>query len=319
MHVTERPLNNHKNNMSYRTLALISGLFVGAGALLATLSPAMPSVVSFVSPYCTTEIPQPTILAHAGFAYDVGSGTVLFSKNADAQLPLASLTKLMTVLTALRALPPTSTVTITADSLSPDGEYGLKVGERWTARDLANFTLIASANDGARALMLAAVAALHEQQSDFFKAMNTAAQNLGLSQTFFLNETGLDVSTTTAGAYGSAHDVAHLIAYAALQNSDSFEDSVLPKANFVSLSGVTHSIENTSMTASSLLSSRASKTGYTDLAGGNLAVVFEPVPGHPVAVAVLGSTREGRDADVSTVAKYVSEVSRRAILCSSSI
>jgi D-alanyl-D-alanine carboxypeptidase len=47
----------------------------------------------------------------------------------------------------------------------------------------------------------------------------------------------------------------------------------------------------------------ASKTGYTDLAGGNLAVIFEIAPMHPIAISVLGSSTAGRFADVRKLAE----------------
>jgi D-alanyl-D-alanine carboxypeptidase len=49
-----------------------------------------------------------------------------------------------------------------------------------------------------------------------------------------------------------------------------------------------------------------SKTGYTDLAGGNLAVVFDAGIGHPVAVVVLGSTKEERFTDVQRLVRATS-------------
>jgi D-alanyl-D-alanine carboxypeptidase (penicillin-binding protein 5/6) len=268
-----------------------------------------------VPKYCTTEPAGPAVLARAAYAFDIQSGHILYGKNADAQLPLASLTKVMTIATALSILSPTSTVTISADALSSEGDYGLQLGEKWRAGDLADFTLVVSANDGARALMLAAAAAAHQSSEQFYAAMNKHAAEWGLTQMYFRNETGLDLSPVAAGAYGSASDVAHLFSKVTTLYPSFFDRSVLPRHSFTSLSGVTHTVDNTSMVASSLMASSISKTGYTDLAGGNLGLVFEPLPGRPVAIAVLGSTREGRDSDVMVLANFVTTRLKRDILC----
>lgn len=302
--------------MTKRLLAITLGCVVGAALLYAHLAP-LPESYATVLPYCEKTTAQPQVAARAAYAYDAATGVVLYEKNSNTQLPLASLTKVMTVVTALDMLTPTTTVTITSDALRPEGEYGLTAGERWRVSDLADFTLVASANDGARALMLAAAEARGIRHEQFFAAMNQRARTLGLTETYFMNETGLDLSASTAGAYGSAHDIAVLFSYVALEYPDVVGRSVVPRGTFVSLSGTEHPVQNTSLLASSLLASSLSKTGYTDLAGGNLAVVFEPVLGHPVAVAVLGSTREGRDADAAAVARYAAVELRRLTLCAS--
>jgi D-alanyl-D-alanine carboxypeptidase len=145
--------------------------------------------------------------------------------------------------------------------------------------------------------------------------MNHEADRLGLTQTFFVNDTGLDVSSTMAGAYGSARDVAHLVTAVALEMPDVVERTPLPEATFVSNSGKRYVAKNTSLVGGGLTGAVATKTGYTDLAGGNMVALFEPVPGHRIALSVLGSTRDGRDADIRALADYAIRDIRRVILC----
>lgn len=303
--------------MDMRIVALIGGCIIGASGIAYAVSnePIVLDIAYATPAYCAQAPTEPAVLARSAYAFDAATGIVLFDKNADAQLPLASLTKIMTVLMARSVLTPTTTVQISKDALAADGEYGFKIGEAWTAEDLTDFTLIESANDGARALMLAAAAALHETPEEFLEGMNRRARAIGLSSTFFLNETGLDVSTSIAGAYGSARDIAHLMAYVSMHEPGIFEQSTDQTSTFVSLSGVVHKAENTSLVAGSLAASSASKTGYTDLAGGNLSLVFEPSPGHPIGIAVLGSSREGRDQDVRTIAQFATKEIKRQLLC----
>ncbi len=295
-----------------RLTALIAGCMIGAGYTALWYIPQDSVALSAAS--CnelSTE--APSVTAEAAFVADISTGNILYQKNAEAQLPLASLTKLMTVVTALEALGPDHEVHITEAALSPEGDSGLTRGERWSAQDLAHFSLIESSNDGAHALGLAVVDALGLETGGFIDTMNRRARLLGLAQTFFLDDTGLDISLTTAGAYGSARDAATLLAHIAILSPESVERSVMPTWSFVSKSGTVHQAENTTLLASLYPSAIGSKTGYTDLAGGNLAFMFEAIPGHPVVIAVLGSTREGREVDTVRLATFAkNEVLRQA-------
>ena len=62
-----------------------------------------------------------------------------------------------------------------------------------------------------------------------------------------------------------------------------------------------HTLENTNQTIDAIPSPLLSKTGFTDLAGGNLVVVFDAGINHPVAVVVLGSTKDERFSDVQAL------------------
>ena len=62
--------------------------------------------------------------------------------------------------------------------------------------------------------------------------------------------------------------------------------------------GFTHNVENTNTSAAAIPGLIGSKTGFTDLAGGNLAVVFDVGLSRPVIAVVLGSTKETRFTDI---------------------
>jgi D-alanyl-D-alanine carboxypeptidase (penicillin-binding protein 5/6) len=143
--------------------------------------------------------------------------------------------------------------------------------------------------------MAAAASALGGNAVD---VMNRRAKELGLTQMYFFNPTGLDLDIETAGAYGSAHDVAVLAATFLEQFPAQFEATAA--APTVSISNGAHALE-AAATAAPLLDIPGligAKTGYTDLAGGNLVAAFDIKVGHPIIVAVLGSTRDGRFDDV---------------------
>ncbi|MBI3573466.1 D-alanyl-D-alanine carboxypeptidase [Candidatus Kaiserbacteria bacterium] len=264
---------------------------------------------------CAHIEPDLSLMAQAAYAIDLKTGRTLYTKNANAQLPFASLAKLATIATARQSISPDDTVVISREALTPEGDSGFKMGEEWRAADLIDFTLITSSNDGAHAIALAASEKKNETLEAFIQNMNDVARSLGMNETFFTNDTGLDISSTTASAYGSARDMATLITHLVKADPRLVEGSRDERKTFVSLSGYTHVAQNTSDVIGTLSGAVASKTGYTDLAGGNLAVVFEPLLGRPVAAVVLGSTRDGRNADMEALARGAKSALTRVIIC----
>ena len=245
--------------------------------------------------------------AKAAYVLDVNQNKTLFSLNEDAQLPLASLTKIMTAVTALSLIPDYTSVTIVRDFLSPEGDSELLVDEKWKLKDLVNLTLVNSSNDGARAIASAAGAFkknlndYNMGRREFIYEMNKKTKELRLSQTYFLNETGLDESAAISGGYGSAKDMTMLMKYA-LQNFPSvFEGTRKENLIINSLNEIKHDLQNTNKEVNNIPLLLGSKTGYTDLAGGNLVIGFDAGFNRPIIITVLGSTEEGRFEDVEAL------------------
>ncbi len=251
------------------------------------------------------------LFAKAAYVYDPETGDVLFARSAELQLPLASLTKLMTALVASNKLADNDTVVINDAALREDGASGLEGGERWSFKKLLGFTLVSSSNDGAHALASAAGATLlltpQAQASDkesvdtFVANMNAEAKRLGMSQTYFLNPTGLDESVGQSGAYGSADDIAHLMAYILKAKPELLSATPATKLVTTDQNGEVKTVKNTNTAIGDFPGLIASKTGYTDLAGGNLAIAFDAGLAHPIIIVVLGSTEEGRFIDAKTL------------------
>jgi D-alanyl-D-alanine carboxypeptidase (penicillin-binding protein 5/6) len=241
--------------------------------------------------------------AKSAYVFDMANQKILFQKNSEAQLPLASLTKLMTALVAMNLSPKDSHITIRKEFLTTEGDSGLLAGENWKLSDLLDFSLVVSSNDGARSVASVIGAELANTNDfnlgrlDFIKQMNKEAQTLGLKQTYFINETGLDENDTEAGAYGSAEDVAKLMEYMLTNKPEILEITRYADSTISSLS-TTHNAESTDTAINKIPGLIAGKTGYTALAGGNLAVAFDASIGHPIIVVVLGSTEQGRFDDV---------------------
>lgn len=233
--------------------------------------------------------------ARAAYVYDVRNDRALYSKHGDTTLPLASLTKIMTAFVAMSDIPTSQEVTISSAALATDGDSGLIVGERWNVFDLAAFMLVISSNDGATALR-----ETYENITggSFIAAMNNHAKKLELTNTTFVNESGLDEGWGEETNAGSAHDMARLLAYAVHQSPELFEDTRRDEAVFTSLSGNIHAAPNTNLLINDIPWSVGAKTGFTDSAGGNLAIMFDASVGRPIVIVVMGSSREGRFTDV---------------------
>jgi D-alanyl-D-alanine carboxypeptidase (penicillin-binding protein 5/6) len=239
-----------------------------------------------------------SIEAKSFFVYDIAEDKPLFSKDEHAKLPLASITKLMSGLVVLDVLPETTIVIISKNDIAMEGDSGLNVGEKWVLKDLLNFSLIESSNDGMHAIASALNEFENTNNTDIIKMMNEKAISLGLNDTLFINETGLDVNKDMSGAYSSAYDVSMLLKNIIKNNPSLIADTNKIVESFVSESNIKHVAMNTNISIKDIPGLVASKTGYTDLAGGNLAIIFDAGIMHPIAIVVLGSSFDGRFKDI---------------------
>lgn len=270
-------------------IALVSPFLVPKTAPVAVLPEEV--AVPVVDTYEGTSIE-----GKAAIVYDLTTKEVLFSKNDKAQLPLASLTKLLTAYAGATSLDKNASVAITPSALGAEGESGLTEGEVFTFTDAARLALVASSNDAAEAI---AEAAAQKNAVSGRSLLASAAAAIGLPQTYAVNGTGLDVSTTLSGGYGSAYDVAQLAGALLSVAPELALATTLPEVSVRSNTGAVHTLPNTNQDVVHVPNMLLSKTGFTDLAGGNLAIVFDSGIGHPVAIVVLGSTHEGRFSDVN--------------------
>ena len=132
-----------------------------------------------------------------------GAGKILHEEDADRQLPMASITKLMTAIVVLERKQPGDVITV-RETAAAVGESSihLRVGEKLKVRDLLAAALIQSANDAAFALATGTTGDV----SEFVGLMNAKARRLGLTHTHFVRPDGLDVP----GHYSSARDILKL-------------------------------------------------------------------------------------------------------------
>ena len=168
----------------------------------------MTAVLLAVSiPINVSGAPELSVSARSAILIEADSGTVLFSKNSDARLPMASTTKIMTATVIIENCDLDAAVKIPAEAVGIEGSsVYLTRGEKLSVRQLLYALLLSSANDAATALAIFAAGTV----DNFAAMMNSAAKRLGLLNTHFNNPHGLD----SKDHYTTASDLARLTAYA---------------------------------------------------------------------------------------------------------
>ena len=148
------------------------------------------------------------VSATAAVLMDADMGQVLYEKNGDRQMLIASTTKIMTALVVLEHAAPDDVITVTPDHMAEGSSMYLKAGETVRVEELLYGLLLCSGNDAALALTECAGGL-----TPFVALMNEKAAALGMAHTSFANPNGLDAD----GHYSTARDMA-VLAAAAVEN-----------------------------------------------------------------------------------------------------
>jgi len=234
----------------------------------------------------------------AAVVLDTKEGEVLFEKNMERKLPIASLTKLMSALVFLKTSPDLNDiVTITVADADGSGGSQLKVGETFTLRDLLHASLMSSSNRATKALARASGIS----PSEFVAGMNRKAKELGLRNTFFCESTGLDEKNRS-----TALDCARIL-YFALQDSIIASISSKTTYEFVSLDVKRrrHRIGSTNKLLFSSLNVRGGKTGYNGASGWCLGTLVEGEDGKEVVAVILGApTKHARFREIRSIVEW---------------
>ena len=148
------------------------------------------------------------VSATAAVLMDADMGQVLYEKNGDRQILIASTTKIMTALVVLEHAAPDDVITVTPDHMAEGSSMYLRAGETVRVEELLYGLLLCSGNDAALALTECAGGL-----TPFVALMNEKAVALGMAHTSFANPNGLDAD----GHYSTARDMA-VLAAAAVEN-----------------------------------------------------------------------------------------------------
>lgn len=234
--------------------------------------------------------------AKAVSVYNITKDKIIYSKNDDIPMPLASLVKTMSAIVAQNMERKENEIILDSSALGEVGNNGLYLGERWDYTELLKFSLMLSSNDG--------MYAITRNSPLFIDKMNEKAEKIGMQNTVFYNTTGLDEGINPGGV-GTARDMNRLASFALHSNGEIFRVSKLPETTFTSLSNYKHQVQNTNIIANKIPNLLFSKTGNTILAGGNLTIIFKNSLGDEIAITVLGSTTTGRFIDMEKIVNLV--------------
>lgn len=210
----------------------------------------------------TADVSACAVSANAAIVYEPVTGTVLFEKNADERMLVASTTKIMTALIVLENCSLDETVTVKTEHAAVEGSsMYLKAGEDYIVEELLYGLMLASGNDAAAALADHTAGSMES----FAALMNEKCAQLGLRNTHFVNSHGLDAE----GHYSSARDLA-VITAAAMENE-------IFRNIFSTKTYTTHGISyvNHNKLLSTCEGCNGGKTGYTDAAGRILVSTVE--------------------------------------------
>ena len=235
----------------------------------------------------------PPVDARAYLVVDGRTGEVLASSNAHARVPIASITKLMTVLLTLERSKPNAMVSVQPSAARVgESSIDLRAGERLSVHDLLEGALIQSANDAAYAL------AAYEGEGNvgaFVRAMNAKARALHLRDTRYVRPDGLDAP----GEYSSAADVTRLARI--LMRKPAFRQIVRMRTANIAGGRMLHTWNDLLGTFPGVI---GVKTGHTGAAGWNEVAAVRR-PGVSVYATILGSpSRDRRNADLTALLRW---------------
>ena len=200
------------------------------------------------------------VSATAAVLLDADTGQVLYEKNGDREMLIASTTKIMTALVALEQAEPDDVITVTQAHMAEGSSMYLKPGETVRVEELLYGLLLCSGNDAAEALADGCGGT-----ASFVRRMNGLAGELGMEDTSFENPSGLDGQAH----YSTARDMARLAAYAA--GNHTFVR--LCSTRSVTIGGRTMTNHNRLLRA--VPGCIGMKTGYTRAAGRTLVSAAE--------------------------------------------
>lgn len=252
-------------------------------------------VMTFTTVYAEGEI---ELSAKSALLMDSATGTVLYENNAHEKLPMASVTKIMTMLLAMEAI---DSGKITYDEMVTGSAYAksmggstifLDEGEQLSVSDILKGIAVASGNDAAVAI------AEHIAGSApaFVEMMNKRAKELGMENTNFVNCNGLDAD----GHYTTAYDIA-LMSRELLKHPDIHKYTTIWMD---SLRNGEFTLSNTNKLVRFYEGCTGLKTGSTDKALFCISATAKRDNLHLIAVIMGAPTSKQRQADASALLNY---------------
>lgn len=241
------------------------------------------------SPYKKTESLGVEIGGKSGIVVDNKSDRILFEKNSEKKLPMASLTKMMTAVVLLDSeISLEDTYMVEAEAVNVYGsDIDLEIGEEVVVNDLLHGLMINSGNDAAMAI----ARKVGKNEKNFVRLMNEKAEELGMANTKFQNPHGLDQKNH----YSNVKDLVKLASYVyqkpsfkkIIRMSDYQFDAInIPKH---------HQFKNTNkLIQENYFLISGGKTGFTDNAGYCLITFGINENKNEIITVILGEEKDGQ-------------------------
>lgn len=217
-------------------------------------------------PSCAAE--EPKLYAKAAVLMDGDTGRVLYGKAPDEVLPMASTTKIMTLILALEYGTPDDVVTVSSYAAKmPDVKLGLRAGEDYLLSDLLYSMMLESHNDSACAV----AERVGGSVQGFAAMMNQKAAEIGLTSTYFITPNGLDAEDAVGVHSTTAEDLAKLMRYCVFvsEEKEKFQEICQTRQyTFTSCDGTRQfTVYNKNALLDQMDGVLAGKTGFTGNAG----------------------------------------------------
>jgi serine-type D-Ala-D-Ala carboxypeptidase (penicillin-binding protein 5/6) len=291
---------NQLGNFFYSFNDMANGSFLGANASVSVKSlenKRQEKIWNFEVPEITAKSATAVVLKSKG------NKQILYNKNGDAKLSVASLTKLMTALTIFELKETydfNETITVKQNSLpqNEDQKYKeLKIGDKLSVENLLNLMLVESNNDAALAL------AEPMGMPAFTDVMNFYAEKIGMTSTAFINSTGLDFKKSSN--ISTANDLTVLAETILEKYPEIFKITTNEEFNTEKIGVVGReifSVKNTNLLLGKVPNIMGGKTGQTPNSGGCLLLlVKDDVSGDVLVSVVLDS--QDRFGDMEKIIK----------------
>ena len=244
---------------------------------------------------------EPNLNSKYAVVLDRSSKAILFSKNENQRVPMASTTKIMTAIVLIENLGVNNDLTLNTQievckeaGTIGGSRLGLKTGDRITVNDLLYGLMLCSGNDAAIQIAVSVGGSIE----GFANLMNKKAQELGLSNTHFVTPHGLDKPEH----YTTAYELALIADYAL--NIEKIAEVVRTKTYTVAINGNSKTITNTNELLGYLDGVNGVKTGFTNGAGRCLVTSVNRDGFNIIAVILGADTKKFRTKDSITLIEY---------------
>ena len=221
------------------------------------------------------------LYAQSAVIIDADTNRILYAKNAEKEMPMASTTKIMTCICALENSNPDDYVTISSKAASqPKVHLGVSEGEQYKLHDLLYSLMLESHNDAAVAI----AEHVSTNVEGFAKLMNQKARDLGCYNTYFITPNGLDATVTlddksTDFHHTTAYELAKIMNYCISLSDKKDEFLEITRAASHSFNDInntrSHTVSNHNAALTSIEGAISGKTGFTNDAGYCYVGAFE--------------------------------------------